>query len=467
MPYLNFTLVSPCALSRLTRILLKLLTIWAAAFMLISGTADPAFANPKYAGIVIDAKTGRTLYKYNADSKRYPASLTKMMTVYLAFEALERGLVKKSTRFTVSKKASLEVPSKLGLKPGQTITVEQAIYALVTKSANDVATALAEFLGGSEAKFARMMTEKAKTLRMKSTVFRNAHGLPNSSQVTTARDMARLGLALREHYPQYYKYFSTRSFKFGKTTYGNHNRLLGKIRGVDGIKTGYTRASGFNLVSSVQANGRSIVAVVMGGRTGASRNAQMEKLIGQYLRKASRSGKGNFMVKTRINGLVPGAGQTRVAFNNNVPTPTIIRADTINPAVASASVVASAYVPTPKASSSESAPMAAQAAIPAATQAATPAGIDPVKTASTTPPSGWIVQVGASQDRQEALGLLDQVKQKSGTILNGTEGFTVSFVKDGEHYYRARFGGFANQDRAVSACRSLKKKGIGCWAAAQ
>ena len=166
-----------------------------------------AQANAKYAGIVIDAKTGRTLYKYNADSKRYPASLTKMMTLYLIFEALETGRVKKSTHISISKNASAEQPSKLGLRAGQTITVEHAIYALVTKSANDVATAVGEYLGGSEASFARLMTEKARSLKMSSTTFRNAHGLPNSRQITTARDMARLGIALREHYPHYYKYF--------------------------------------------------------------------------------------------------------------------------------------------------------------------------------------------------------------------------------------------------------------------
>lgn len=462
-------------------------------------TTSASHANPKYAGIVLDAKTGRTLYNYNADSKRYPASLTKMMTIYLAFEALERGLVKKSTRFKVSQNAAQEVPSKLGLRAGQTITVEQAIYALVTKSANDASTALAEFLGGSEAKFARMMTEKARTLRMRSTTFKNAHGLPNSKQVTTARDMARLGLALREHYPQYYKYFSTRSFKFGNTTYGNHNRLLGKVKGVDGIKTGYTRASGFNLVSSVEANGRSIVAVVMGGKTGSSRNAQMEKLIGTYLRKASRSGKGNFMAKSRISGLVPSAQNTRLALRQNVPMPAIVRSSTDNsadniilasayaPAPAApqtpqqhlqqshtATVLASSVTPhmTPKAQIAVKAAPIPVAPIPVAqVKQTTPTkvndGIDLVQTASTKTPPGWIVQVGASDNQQGAMGLLERVKKKGGSVLDGTESFTMAYVKDGQQFYRARFGGFADQNRAVSACRSLKKKGISCWAAAQ
>lgn len=420
----------------------KIVILLLATFLSFTFTFS-ANANAKYAGIVVDAKTGRTLYKYKADSKRYPASLTKMMTLYLTFEALERGKVKKSTRIRVSKNAAAEQPSKLGLRAGQTITVEQAIYALVTKSANDVATALGEYLGGSETNFGKLMTKKARSLKMASTTFRNAHGLPNSRQVTTARDMARLGIALREHYPRYYKYFSTTSFKFGKANYGNHNRLLGRVKGVDGIKTGYTRASGFNLVSSVKANGRSIVAVVMGGKSGASRNAQMQKLISQYLRKASRSGKGGFYAKTRLKGLVPSVKTASVA-PKNVPVPVITKNN-------SKPVVVASAIPTTK-----------LAPVPVANP-----GVDNIKTASTNAPKGWSVQVGAAQSQNDALGLLANIKQKGGNTLSGTKSYTMAFVKDGQQYYRARFGGFNGQDHAVSTCKSLMKKGISCWAAAK
>lgn len=423
----------------------KIVILFLAACLGFSFTHS-ANANAKYAGIVIDAKTGRTLYKYKADSKRYPASLTKMMTLYLAFEALERGKIKKSTRIRVSKNAAAEQPSKLGLRAGQTITVEQAIYALVTKSANDVATALGEFLGGSEAKFGRLMTTKARSLKMASTTFRNAHGLPNSRQVTTARDMARLGIALREHYPRYYKYFSTTSFRFGKANYGNHNRLLGRVKGVDGIKTGYTRASGFNLVSSVKADGRSIVAVVMGGKSGASRNAQMQKLISQYLRKASRSGSGGFYAKTRINGLVPST-KTASVSPKDVPVPVITT-------YAAQPVVVASAVPAPTIT-------ATKAPVPVVNP-----GVDKVQTASTSAPKGWSVQVGAAQSQNDALGLLANIKKKGGGTLSGTQPYTMAFVKDGQQYYRARFGGFNGQDHAVTTCKSLKKKGISCWASA-
>ncbi len=270
---------------------------------LISCAPASAFANSKYAGIVVDAKTGKTLYASSADAYRYPASLTKIMTLYMVFEELEAKRLTLGSRLKVSKYASGRPPSKLGLKAGKTISVKDAILALVTKSANDVATVVAENIGGSEKRFAERMTRTARQLGMSKTTFRNPHGLPNSGQRTTARDMATLGRAIQERFPEYYKYFKTRSYKYGSRTYGNHNKLLGRVKGVDGIKTGYIRASGFNLVSSVKRDNRHIVAVVMGGRTGASRDAQMRKLISRYLPKASRGRKTAPVIAAR--GIAP------------------------------------------------------------------------------------------------------------------------------------------------------------------
>lgn len=440
-----------------------------AATLLIGGAAA-ASANSKYAGIVIDAKTGKTLYAHDADQPRYPASLTKMMTLYLVFEALNQGRVKLNTRIPVSQHAASEQPSKLGLKAGQSITVEQAILALVTKSANDAATATGEFLGGSESKFASMMTAKARSLGMSRTTFRNAHGLPNAAQVTTARDMARLGLALREHFPRQYKYFSTRSFSYGRTRHANHNRLLGKVRGVDGIKTGYTRASGFNLVTSVIDRDRSIVAVVMGGRTGASRNAQMQDLIARYLPKASSRGGGNLIARGKTSpdlateaiadiklpkiGPKPAmreeAGRIALAYAAPAPKPVIGR-DALAGALRDQKVA----VPTP-----------APVIVPQASQTANAESrtVDPVVTASTTSMDGWVVQIGAMPDENGALALLGKAKAAGGKALSRAEPFTMAFVKNNEQLYRARFGGFGGQDEAVSACRTLKKKGFACWA---
>lgn len=243
----------------------------------------PTYVSPKYAAIVVDANDGKVLYQAASDASRYPASLTKMMTLYLLFEAMESGRVSAGTQIPVSDYARSRPPTKIGFKRGQSIDVDSAIKALVVKSANDVAVAVAEYLGGSEVNFAALMTAKARSIGMQGTVFRNASGLPDPGQLTTARDMAVLGLALRKRFPQYYSYFSTTSFAYRGRTIRGHNELIGGVDGVDGIKTGYTRASGFNVVTSAARGGRKVVAVVMGGDTARSRNANMAALIDRYL----------------------------------------------------------------------------------------------------------------------------------------------------------------------------------------
>ncbi len=274
----------------------KAVMIVALAMAVVVGDVASSMA-AKSAAIVVDAKTGKVLYSSDANGRRYPASLTKMMTLYLTFEALAKGRISKNTPVPFSARAAAEPPTKLGVKAGGSVSVETAILSMVTKSANDSATALGELLGGSEPDFARMMTAKARQLGMNGTVFRNANGLPDPGQFTTAHDMAMLGIALREHFPQYYGYFSQRSFLYGRQRINGHNRLLGRIKGVDGIKTGYTRASGFNLVSSVSDGNRRLVAVVMGGSSGRSRDNQMAGLINAYMPRASTRGGGALVAK--------------------------------------------------------------------------------------------------------------------------------------------------------------------------
>ena len=244
----------------------------------------------KYAAIVIDASNGEVLYERNSRELRYPASLTKMMTLFMLFEALDRDMVSLDTPITVSANAARKPPSKIGFRAGQTIDVRSAILALCVRSANDVAAAVAEHLGGSEERFAAMMTARARELGMVSTTFRNASGLPDEGQRTTARDMAVLSVALRQRFPHHYHYFANREFAYAGKVIRGHNDLLGRVPGVDGLKTGYIRASGFNLATSVGRGGRRIVAVVMGGETAKSRNAHMEQLIETYLPRASRPG---------------------------------------------------------------------------------------------------------------------------------------------------------------------------------
>lgn len=246
----------------------------------------PAAAG-KYAAIVVDAKTGKQLFEANSTAPRYPASLTKMMTLYMLFEALDSGGVTKDTQIPVSAFAASQPPTKMRLKPGETIDVETAIHALTVKSANDVAVAVGEFLSGSEEAFAGAMTARARQIGMRATVFRNASGLPDGGQHTTARDMAVLGMALRQRFPQYYYYFSTSDFMFRGKLVRGHNDMLGRVRGVDGIKTGYIRASGFNIVTSYDADGRRIVVVVMGADSARERNAHAEALLQRVLTPSS------------------------------------------------------------------------------------------------------------------------------------------------------------------------------------
>lgn len=444
-------------------------------------TVQVASADPKYAGIVIDAKTGKVLYSEDPDGLRYPASLTKMMTLYLTFEALSAGRISLDSTVPVSANAAKEPPTKLGVRAGGSVTVEQAILSLVTLSANDMSTALGEYIGGSEERFTRMMTAKARALGMTRTTYRNANGLPNTAQMTTARDQARLSIALRQHFPQYYGYFSTRSFNFGKRVIGSHNRLVGTVKGVDGIKTGYTRAAGSNLATSAQLDGRSIVAVVLGGRSSAARDATMRKLVAEYLPQASRTGSGNLIAATKSapveepvavaatapsNGL-PHAGpvpQTRYADETPVsafaPAPA-------NAAVAAMDVVTRSKTPV------QPVPPAPVNMKPDRSLVTNSTKVDSIVTASTVPAAptsdnaGWVIQIGASPDESSARNLLQAAKDKGGSLLSTAKPFTVAFSKDGSQMYRARFGGFGGQNEAVNACNVLKKKGISCWASLQ
>ena len=259
--------------------------------VLCSAPERPAEAR-RYAAIVMDAASGEVIYARRANANRIPASLVKMMTLYLTFEALDAGRLKPHQRLKVSRTAAGRSPTKLGLRPGRTISVEDAILALITKSANDAATVLAEALAGNEPAFARLMTSKGHKLAMKRSRFHNASGLPNRRQRSTARDMALLARALQRDFPQYYHYFSKQTFKFGRKVYRNHNKLLGSYGGADGIKTGYTRASGFNVAVSAKRGQRRLIAVVIGGRTARSRDRHVARLLDNAfakLRKRDRT----------------------------------------------------------------------------------------------------------------------------------------------------------------------------------
>jgi D-alanyl-D-alanine carboxypeptidase len=275
------------ASSRVLRVCAFGLVTITAAVIFTTGTADARHArhrhyvrhhheeresySPAFASIIVDANSGATLASNSPDGIRHPASLTKIMTLYLLFERLESGKMTLDTEMPVSEHASEQDPTKLGLRPGQILRVEDAIKGVVTRSANDAAVVIAEAIGGDEDDFAKMMTRKARTLGMIRTTYVNASGLPADEQVTTARDQATLGRAIQDRFPRYYRYFATEAFNFRGHTIHGHNHLLGSVEGVDGIKTGYTRASGFNLVTNLRRGNRHLVGVVMGGRSGGSR----------------------------------------------------------------------------------------------------------------------------------------------------------------------------------------------------
>ena len=490
------------------------------ALAIISMAAETAWANPKYSGIVVDVKSGKTLYAYKADTRRFPASLTKIMTLYVLFEELEAGRMSLNTRLKVSKYAASRPPSKIHVKAGSTIRVKDAIQALVTKSANDVAVVVAESVSGSVSAFARRMTRTARAIGMKNTTFKNPSGLPNRGQVTTARDMALLGRAVQDRFPQYYKYFNTRIFKYKGRRYGNHNRLLGKVKGVDGIKTGYIRASGFNLVTNVKRNRRHVVAVVMGGRTGASRNAQMKKLIGRYLPKATRGKRTTPMLiaNTGSRGLnfadlrnvpVPRAKPVLLASASLTPERKPVALPTKEPkakpiseghvvtAAAGPNVITGSIIPVPQKPDLQAALLRKTRALGFAQVPVPPAKVPSVRSVQTetiriaaaegvddvelpdAPPSatvtvaanntadpepGWQIQIAAAETEDGAISMLKTAKNRVGPALRGRDPYTEPVSANGTTLYRARFVGFDTKSAAWKACDALKRKRFSCYA---
>ncbi len=461
--------------------------------------------SPPFASIVVDGNTGAVLQASNADALRHPASLTKIMTLYLLFERLDAGTIKLDTPLKVSRHASEQAPSKLGLKPGQTISVEDAIKAVVTRSANDVAVAIAENLAGDEDMFAKLMTQKAHALGMTRTSYVNASGLPDDDQVTTARDLALLGRALEERFPRYYKYFSMPAFVYHGVRIRNHDHLLGAVRGVDGIKTGYIRASGFNLVTSVHRDGHYIIGVVLGGRSAFERDAYMRDLINAHIKEASLR---------RTTPVVAEAAEQSgelqpVAFAkaplashaDQAPTPkkdaraTVGSSDPIRPVpvrtisyrtapVQPASLAPMpALVPVASPSSSAAARAnpetqspdephtvvvaSAEPAAVAAAKEAEPARAELAKAEPAAPHAhmhgGWVIQIGAFDAEEEAEQHLSAAQLKAHGMLAAADPFTERVMKGDKTFYRARFAGF-DKATAEAACRQLKRNDVDCLA---
>jgi len=402
------------------------------AAALCIGTALPAQAATKHAALVLDANTGKVLHSAHADAVRYPASLTKMMTLYIVFDMIKAKRLTLDSRLVITRRASKQQPSKLGLKAGTRITIRDAIRSLVTKSANDVATAVAENLAGTEAKFARYMTWRARQLGMPKTTFKNASGLTAKGQVTTARDMATLGLRLADDHPKLFRYFKTRYFKHGKKRYKNHNSLLFNYKGTEGIKTGYTRASGFNLVTSVRQNKRHVIAVVLGGKTGRKRDATMRKLLRANMKRASRR-------KTR----------------RAVPKPQLVAQAKPARTVRKIKVRKIAGLSKDKALSTSRPKSATRVASLGNKVAISPA------TAPRKVAGPYHVQVGSHTNEQSAQRQLRDVMKRAAEIVGDYAPVTVAFDLKETRWYRARFSGFS-KTAARTTCENLKSQKIDC-----
>ncbi len=426
----------------------RLLMALSAAVLLLSAPVA-SFAGSAY--FIMDAKTGKVLASSNADNLNHPASLTKMMTLYLAFEAIHRGKLGWNTRIPVSSAAAAKPPTKLGLKPGGTVTVREAVDGMIVKSANDAAAAMAEALGGSESGFARLMTQKARELGMRRTTFLNASGLPNMQQWTTARDMSTLAVALINNYPQEYRLFSQTGFNYRGRSVRGHNNLMYRYEGMDGIKTGYTNASGFNLVSAVRQGNRRVIGVVMGGATARGRDALMASLLDRNMPKAS---------SVATSRLMASVGGGKVAKQVEVASASDDVAVDVDTQTTATTTVAAA--PTRK--RAELAPLAYAAGSNVTVPMDRPVAMDQILVASNKPAAsgGWQVQIAATPSAQAAKDLLSEAKSRAGSALANASPYTEAVGKGGNTVYRARFVGFASRDDASSACSALKRKDFDC-----
>jgi D-alanyl-D-alanine carboxypeptidase len=456
------------------------------------GPARGGGYNPPYAAMVVDVKTGKTLHAVNEDSLRHPASITKVMTLYMLFEQMEKGRFALDSELTISAHAAAQSPSKLGLRPGSTIEVEDAIKAIVTKSANDVACAIGENIAGSEERFAQLMTAKAHALGMSRTNYANASGLPDADQVTTARDLTILARAIQDRFPRYYRYFQTRSFAFRGRVIGNHNHLLGRVEGVDGIKTGYTRDSGFNLMTAARSDDRQIVAIVLGGKSGASRDRIMADLVRASLPRAYAGARQappatEIAERTRPAVVADAVSRTRTqvasaeddeiettaSTDRNQPLDITPNRATTTPGSAGMAWKSGPQA-LPKAAQAYAGSGSAQAPFPGSAKSeARLASVDGGQARAETPkalsgprvvPTPWVIQLGAMDDEDKAKSMLAEARSRSGSALAKAAPYTVKVEHGGATLFRARFSGFSEQDSAQDACKALKRSGFNCFA---
>lgn len=436
-----------------------LVVLFGALMAPLAASAGPVSAvgpESKYAAIVVDATTGEVLYAKRADAPRYPASITKVMTLYLTFEAMAQGRLSPDEMITVSRHAASQSPTKLGVPAGSTVSVDDAIRSLTTKSANDMAVALAEHIAGTESRFAALMTLRAQELGMRNTRFVNANGLPDSRQISTARDIAVLSRAIIRDFPQYYPYFSQKTFTYRGQVMNNHNRLLFDMPGVDGLKTGFTNASGYNLAATAVRDGHRLIGVVLGGSSNASRDAHMRDLLQTGFDVMRRRDNGeqilvaqNMFEHEPLGPVAPAYGQgdeeaeamlADQSFDGDVTTP-------------SRPVPYSQLASLPKVTEmTDDGPVSRPAAAPVERAVAR-------TSAKARKPAGeYVVQVGAFRSRSDARSQLSKIEKSFAKHFDDVEG--VVGAKAGG-FFRSQFTGFT-EDAAKAACSALKAKKMSC-----
>jgi D-alanyl-D-alanine carboxypeptidase len=448
------------------RVLVAVFTIvalsLAAPVSALAALATPVGDESKYAAIVVDANSGEVLYAKRADSPRYPASITKVMTLYLTFEAMAQGKLTADEEITVSRHAASQGPTKLGLRAGSTIRVDDAIRAIAVQSANDMAVAMAERVAGSESRFAALMTMKAEELGMQNSHFVNANGLPDSRQISTARDIAVLSRAIQRDFPQYYAYFGVKQFAYRGQVMNNHNHLLMQMPGVDGLKTGYTNASGYNLAASAARDGHRLIAVVLGGNSNRSRDNHVKDLLET----------GFDVMRRRDSGEKILVAQAMFEKEPSVPfTPSYGQGDESGPKTISLASQSLDSLPTSQLPQMSETGVLSFARPTGYTQVATlPRTVESAPVPNPEPAAKsltrnresshgrYLVQVGAFKQRDDARSQLNKISRTFSRHFDDAEGVIGAKV-DG--FFRAQFKGF-DQDAAKAACAALKAKRMSC-----
>ena len=432
------------------------------ASVLLSGAA---LARPQFSALTVDARTGQVLFSDQADGLRHPASLTKMMTLYVLFQDLKAGRISRSSMLHVSSRAASMAPSKLHLRPGSEISVDDAIKGLVTKSANDVAATIAENLGGTESNYAARMTRVAHSIGMAHSTFNNASGLPNPGQYTTARDMATLGLRLMRDFPQYYPYFRITAFQFRGHTIKTHNGLLEHFEGTDGIKTGYIADSGFNLVTSTKRGDKRLVGVVLGSRSSVARGRYMMSMLQSHFDQAKSGSTVAALAGSSAGAINP------IAETSEKPNGVNSKALAQVAAQAAAPEEAPPAEDQATASTTEVGPKVLQATLesgdakPTKLPFAVVSANDQPQSLANALSDSWNIQIGAFPEKSQADARIASIRGKLSRMLENKHGFTMQADKDGEVVYRARFAGF-DAAGAKKVCNKISRMGTSCMAIA-